>query len=149
MEIRVGCKLRYEAPVPTAFIFQIEAAKADSQTVVQESLLLPAGATSDLYVDPVTMTRKVRTFLGPGPVEVDYEATVNVDAAGFDPVQVSEFDFAQLPLEYVEYLAASRYCPSDVFHQVGLRNIRQLATWAYTRDGDLRLDLQDDHVHQR
>ena len=81
MEIRVGCKLRYEMAASTAFVFQIEAAKADSQIVMSESLTLPAGSASDLYVDPVTLTRKVRTFLGPGPVEVVYEATVGVDAS--------------------------------------------------------------------
>ena len=126
MEINVGCKLRYETAEPTAFIFQIEAAKADSQTVMQEMLTLPPGSASDLYVDPVTLTRKVRTFLGPGPVEVVYEATVGVDASGFDPAQVPEFDFAQLPLEYVEYLAASRYCPSDVFTKLAFEAFGKL-----------------------
>jgi transglutaminase-like putative cysteine protease len=126
MEINVGCRLRYETTEATAFIFQIEAAKADSQTVMQEMLTLPPGSVSDLYVDPVTLTRKVRTFLGPGPVEVVYEATVGVDASGFDPAQVMEFDFAQLPLEYVEYLAASRYCPSDVFTKLAFETFGQL-----------------------
>ena len=115
MEITVGCKLRCEMTEPTAFVFQIEAAKADSQIVSSEGLTLPPGATSNTYVDPVTLTRKVRTFLGPSAAELIYEATVGVDATGFDRVEVLEFDFAQLPMEYLEYLAASRYCPSDTF----------------------------------
>jgi len=126
MEIKVGCKLRYEMAEPTAFVFQIEAAKADSQTVKNESLTLPPVSASDLYVDPITLTRKVRTFLGPGPVEVVYEATVDVDASGFDPAQVSEFDFAQLPMEYLEYLAASRYCPSDIFTKLAFETFGKL-----------------------
>ena len=84
------------------------------------------GSTSDLYVDPVTLTRKVRTFLGPGPAEVIYEATVDVDATGFDPAQVLEFDFAQLPMEYLEYLAASRYCPSDTFTKLAFETFGTL-----------------------
>jgi transglutaminase-like putative cysteine protease len=115
MEIKVACKLRYEMSEPTAFVFQIEAAKADSQIVKIESLTFSTGSGWDLYVDPVTLTRKVRTVLGPGPVEAVYEATVEVDAAVFEPAHVSEFDFGQLPMEYLEYLAASRYCPSDTF----------------------------------
>src|SRR5688572_13654064 len=115
MEIQVGCTLRYEMTEPTGFVLQIEAAKADSQIVKSESLTLPTGSTSDLYVDPVTLTRKVRTVLGPGAAEVIYEATVDVDPTGFDPAQVSEFDFAQLPMQYLEYLAASRCSPSDPF----------------------------------
>jgi hypothetical protein len=118
MELKVGCRLRYLMPQATAFVFQIEAAKADSQVVKSESLTIPSGsprAAVDSYADPVTLTRKVRTFLGPGPVEVFYEATVDVELAGFDPARVLEFDFADLPMEYLEYLAPSRYCPSDTF----------------------------------
>ena len=118
MEIRVGCKLRYEMAESTAFVFQIEAAKADSQIVKSEVLTIPSrlkGATPDTYSDPVTLNRKVRAFLGPGTVDVMYEATVDVDATGFDPSQVQEFDFADLPMEYLDYVAPSRYCPSDTF----------------------------------
>jgi transglutaminase-like putative cysteine protease len=115
VEMKIGCKLRYEMTEATAFVFQIEAAKADSQTVREERLIFPADAASDVYADPVTLTRKVRVVLGPGPAEVVYDAAVDVDATAFDPAQVLEFDFADLPLEYLEYLAASRYCPSDIF----------------------------------
>jgi transglutaminase-like putative cysteine protease len=115
MEIKVGCKLRYEASVRTPFVFQIEAAKGDSQIVKSETLALPAGQASDAYCDPGTLTRKVRATLGPGAVEVVYQATVDVDTTGFDPTQVLEFDFAHLPMEYLEYIAPSRYCPSDSF----------------------------------
>jgi len=118
MELKVGCRLRYLMPQATAFVFQIEAAKADSQVVKSESLTIPSGsprAAVDAYADPVTLTRKVRAFLGPGPIEVLYEATVDVEPAGLDPAGVLEFDFADLPMEYLEYLAPSRYCPSDTF----------------------------------
>jgi transglutaminase-like putative cysteine protease len=118
MEIKVGCRLRYETSAPTPFVFQIEAAKGDSQTVESETLTLPSnssGPAPDAYCDPVTLTRKVRSTLGPGPVEVVYQATVEVDTTGFDPSRVLEFDFAQLPMEYLEYIAPSRYCPSDTF----------------------------------
>ncbi|MET1045923.1 MAG: transglutaminase family protein [Hyphomicrobium sp.] len=118
MEMKVGCRLRYEITEPTQFVFLIEAAKADSQIVKSESLRIPInslGTGYDIYSDPVTMTRKVRALLGAGTVEVSYEATVEVNAAEFDPATVSEFEFANLPLEYLEYLAPSRYCPSDTF----------------------------------
>lgn len=115
MEIKVSCKLRYITNAPVPFVFQIEVAKADAQVVRDEILTLPSGAVSDTYCDPVTMTRKVRTVLGPGPVEVLYSAIADIDASAFDPGQVCEFDFVNLPLEYLEYLAPSRYCPSDTF----------------------------------
>ena len=115
MEIKVSCKLKYVTKAATPFVFQIEVAKADAQVVKDEILTVPAGATVDTYCDPVTMTRKVRTVLGPGPVEVLYSAIADIDASAFDPAAVKEFDFIKLPLEYLDYLSPSRYCPSDVF----------------------------------
>lgn len=115
MEIKVSCRLRYVVRTATAFVFQLEAANADAQNINNEILTLPPGARFDTYREPVTMTRKVRTVLGPGPVEVLYSASVEVDGGEFDPNRVMEFDFLNLPLEYLEYLAPSRYCPSDTF----------------------------------
>ena len=115
MEIKVSCRLCYDVPVATAFIFQIEAAKADAQIINSEMLTLPPGAKFDTYCDPVTMTRKFRTVLGPGAVQVLYSASADVDGSEFDPDSVLEFDFIDLPLEYLEYLSPSRYCPSDTF----------------------------------
>jgi Transglutaminase-like superfamily len=115
MEIKVSCRVCYDVPVATAFIFQIEAAKADAQIINNEVLTLPPGAKFDTYCDPVTMTRKFRTVLGPGAVQVLYSASADVGGSEFDPDSVLEFDFMDLPLEYLEYLSPSRYCPSDTF----------------------------------
>jgi transglutaminase-like putative cysteine protease len=144
MEISVGCRLRYDMAQPTYFIFQIEAARADGQMVKTETLRLPptvSGTGYEIYCDPVTMTRKVRALLGPGPVEVVYEATVDVDATGFDPADVREFDFAALPMDYLDDLAPSRYCPSDTFtefaHQTfgdcprGHVRVSKIADWIF------------------
>jgi transglutaminase-like putative cysteine protease len=118
MNINVGCRLRYEIAQSTGFVFQIEAAKADSQIVRSEALTMPVSAASavyKIYVDPVTMTRKVVAMLGPGPIEVVYQATVEVDSSGVDPARVDEFEFNALPMQFLEYIAPSRYCPSDTF----------------------------------
>ncbi len=144
MEISVGARLRYSMAQPTWFIFQIEAAKADSQIVLHERLQLPpnaAGTSYEVYCDPVTMTRKVRALLGPGPVEVTYDATVDIDASGFDPLHVREFDFANLPMAYLDYITPSRYCPSDTFtdfaHDTfgacprGHQRVTAIADWVY------------------
>ena len=42
MEIKVSCRLCYDIPVATAFIFQIQAAKADAQIINNEVLTLPS-----------------------------------------------------------------------------------------------------------
>jgi transglutaminase-like putative cysteine protease len=144
MEFSVGCRLRYEMARPTQFIFLIEACKADSQVVKSETLALAGGkgsGTFEAYCDPVTMTRKVRTELGPGPVEVVYEATVDIDGSGFDPASVNEFDFAKLPMEYLDYITPSRYCPSDTFTEFahktfgavprGHQRLTAISDWIY------------------
>ena len=130
MDITVGCKLGYIIKEPTYFIFQIEAAKADSQIVQSETLSLPpnkAGIGYEAYVDPISLTRRIRCLLGPGQVEVDYQATVSVDTGGFDPATVREFYFHELPLSYVDYLTPSRFCPSDVFTDFAFEQFGALA----------------------
>jgi hypothetical protein len=54
MEIKVGCRLRYETSAPTPFVFQIEAAKGDSQIVKSETLALPF----PLYVPGRVVTQR-------------------------------------------------------------------------------------------
>lgn len=118
MEISVGCRLRYTAEQSTYFIFQILAAKADNQVVKSENLVLPPNTLAtgyETYIDPITSTRKIRALLGPGPVEVYYEATVDVDTGGIDPASVQEYDFANLPMNVLDDITPSRYCPSDTF----------------------------------
>ena len=148
MEINVGCKLRYQMAQPTGFVFLIEAAKADSQRVLWEELLIPAGSAATAYAsysDPVTLTRKVRTMLDAGPVEVSYRATVDVDTTGFDPQSVHEFDFATMPMEFLEYIAPSRYCPSDTFTEFagnefgglprGYQRVQAITDWIHHNIG--------------
>lgn len=118
MEISVGCKLAYSLAEPTYFILKIEAANADSQTVVHENLVLPAdarGGQHEIYTDPITATRKVRCLLGPGDVAINYDATVRVAATAVHPGAVGEFAFGELPMDCFDYLVPSRYCPSDLF----------------------------------
>ena len=118
MDLTVGCKLRYTLATPTGFVFQIEAAKADGQIVGNEAMVIPGGAANayySVYTSPIPKTRILRTVLGPGPVEIHYEAHVRVENSLVEPSLVQEFDFANLPMEYLEYLSPSRYCPSDTF----------------------------------
>ena len=63
MHVSAGCTLRYTLDKETGFVFQIEAAKADRQTVLSEMLSLPASAGTAVYAayeDPVTRTRVIR-----------------------------------------------------------------------------------------
>jgi transglutaminase-like putative cysteine protease len=130
MDINVECRLDYDVEQPTSFIFQIEAAKADGQVIKSESLALPpnsAGLGYEEYVDPISLTRRIRCLLGPGRLQVAYRATVSVDTAGFQPSVVREFEFQQLPMSCVDYLTPSRYCPSDTFTEFAHAQFGHLA----------------------
>lgn len=118
MDISVGCELSYSLSEPTFFVFQIEAANADSQTVLRETLSFTGpvhAGRSEAYRDPITATRKLKCLLGPGDVAVRYDAMVRVSATLDDPAAVGEIPFGDLPMDCLEELVPSRYCPSDLF----------------------------------
>ena len=120
MAVSVECTLRYTLAEETGFVFQIQAAAAEKQTISKEAISIPICASNAFftaYTDPVTCSRVIRAMLGPGDVEVNYKATVNIDPTNFDPYKVEEFEFTDLPMQYLTYLAPSRYCPSDVFSE--------------------------------
>ena len=129
MDMTVGCQLSYTLDQLTGFIFQIEVAKAEGQYVTSESLVIPGGSANSSYVaytDFNTATRKIRTLIGPGSVDIYYEATVNLNKTGVDPRTVWEFDFVELPMELLEYLAPSRYCASDTFTSFASRTFGEV-----------------------
>ncbi len=127
MIVNVGCKLEYETTQPTAFLFQIEAAYADGQTILTENTMLPFGCRFEAIVDPVTRSRIVRTVLGPGLVQIGYEASVETLGVADAPGAVSEIDFMTLPAEALPYLMPSRYCPSDTFTEFASSSFGGLA----------------------
>jgi transglutaminase-like putative cysteine protease len=129
VEMSVGCQLRYNVPAPTYCVFKIEAANTSSQRVQSEVIELPFGSCSnnDSYVAPVTANRYKRVLLPSGPIEITYRAEVEVDTTGFDPNAVSEFAFGDLPMDALEFVAPSRYCPSDTFTQFAFDTFGQLA----------------------
>lgn len=141
MRFTVGCELKYRLAEPCGFAFQIEAAKADGQQVIAERLNLPESAKPDLYADPVSLNRVIRTVLPKGDVTISYQAHVTLDETAFDPGQVSEYDFTTLPMEYLTYLAPSRYCPSDLFTDFAFQQFGNL------RRGHQRVSAVAEWVH--
>lgn len=115
MDIQVGCQLEYETTSATAFIFQIEAVRAEGQNIIQEQLGLPRNCKFDASVDPVTHNRMIRAVLGPGVIKIRYESLVQTAGIADAVFDVAEIDFMDLPGETLPFLAPSRYCPSDTF----------------------------------
>jgi len=126
MQISVACTLRYTLAEETGFVFQIQSAMTENQTISSEAISIPVSSGKRFftaYTDPVTLTRVIRCMLGPGDIEVGYQAAVNLESIKLDPGEVDEFEFTELPMEYLTYLAPSRYCPSDVFSEFAFQTL--------------------------
>jgi transglutaminase-like putative cysteine protease len=128
MDINIGCQLEYETTSATAFIFQIEAVRADGQNIIEERLGLPRSSKFDASEDPVTHTRMIRSVLGPGLIKIRYESLVQTAGIADAAFDVAEIDFMDLPGEALPFLAPSRYCPSDTFTEFSFATFGRVAS---------------------
>ncbi|HET9511703.1 MAG TPA: transglutaminase family protein, partial [Sphingomonas sp.] len=93
---------------------QVEAAAIPEQTIVEAHLDV---SRSDHFARvPAQDMIGERIWLRVvGRMAVDYRATVRVERLLADIASLPAVPFHQLPGETVQYLMASRYCPSDLF----------------------------------
>ena len=107
--------LEYEVigPHGADFIFNIHAARTEHQTILREQLTLNQPVNTDIATDPATSTRWMRLQARPGPLQIRYEACLDVKHHLADPATLQEMDIAHLPLEVLPYIYPSRYCQSD------------------------------------
>lgn len=114
MKLSIRTHLDYQFAEPTDILLQIEAAAIPEQAIEAAHIdLSPCDhfarvAAQDLIGDRIWLRAS-------GRFTVDYTSTVSInrrlDACG----QLEKVPPHQLPGETVQYLMASRYCPSDEF----------------------------------
>jgi transglutaminase-like putative cysteine protease len=121
MRFSVSSRLEYEVQTPAVFILNIEAAALRNQRILSESLRLTPAVALDRHEVPGSGTRFVRASLPPGPFEVAYDGTIELDMHDADPATVPEMAVAALPLEVMPYLNPSRYCQSDLLARFAQR----------------------------
>jgi transglutaminase-like putative cysteine protease len=116
----VGCAFVYELADAAPALFQVAPRMGESVDVLRESWELdppaPLVELSDLYGNRIR-----RAQLEPGVSRIRYDATVEV------PMRPDEMDasagqhpIAELPVEALHYLLASRYCESDLLAPAAL-----------------------------
>jgi transglutaminase-like putative cysteine protease len=105
----------------TDFIFNIHAAHTERQVVLQEDLQISPQVPWRIETDPTTQNRYLRLSTGPGPLRVDYSATVDLLHHVAEPADIPEVPVAQLPASVLGYLYPSRYCQSDRLHRLAMR----------------------------
>jgi transglutaminase-like putative cysteine protease len=136
--------LRYEiAESPADFVFNVHAAQTASQTVVTELLTTVPSVGHHVHVDPVTATRYLRARAEPGPFELLYSASVDIDHHRESPARLEEVPIARIPPQVLPYIYPSRYCPSDVMRRYANREFGHL------RPGYWRVVAIHDWVRQR
>ncbi|MDP3540760.1 MAG: transglutaminase family protein [Azonexus sp.] len=114
VRIQFGIDLHYELIYPgTDFVFNIHAAQTASQLVISEQLQISQPVVSTIQTNPHTLARYLRLTAGPGPLNINYQATLDIDHHVGDPDTIGETPIAKLPLSALNYIYPSRYCQSD------------------------------------
>lgn len=113
MRFSVGCEIGYELRSQSTLIFNIGAMQGGRQRIISERLTITPELVADEKAASDTGNRYVRLTAGPGPVQLRYEAEVDLAPIHDMPGDIAEVPVALLPLETLTYLNPSRYCPSD------------------------------------
>ena len=108
----VDCTLAYQVDGASEFVFLIHAANGNSQTVLEEQLVVEPPTPFHAYVDPHSGNRFLRLEAQPGSFSVNYRALVERLAKLPDP-DAPEVAVRHIPDELLRFLMPTRYCESD------------------------------------
>lgn len=129
VRLRFSISLNYEIlDRPADFIFNIQAAHTDCQTVLNESLLVSQSVPTTIHYDPVLRHRLLRLRAEPGLLGISYQAEVNIRHHQEAPEKIRELPIAELPTEVLPYLYPSRYCESDKLTLIANQEFGHLPT---------------------
>lgn len=114
MKLNVRSQIIYDYQPETEIIVSVQAAVSPDQTVLWEQLTItPEFSVLQDRADP-RGERRFRARVG-GEVTIGYEALVD-NGRRIELVSgLPQHTWAELPAETLQYLTASRYCPSDLF----------------------------------
>ena len=122
------------------FIFNVHAAHTPRQTVSGEQLSISQPVPTEIHTDALTGNRTLRLRALPGPLQLSYLATLDLQHHFADPMQLPEVPVCRLPPEVIGYLYPSRYCQSDRLGRLAIR------TFGGLRQGHARVQAIRDWV---
>ena len=140
MKLRVRSELVFDFPPYTEIIASIHAATSDDQTVLSETLHLSPFAPVVQDDADARGERRFRATLS-GETTIVYEALVDNGARIAIPPNLRQNTWTELPREALQYLTASRYCPSDMFMRFAHREFGGIA------EGGARVLAVIDWIH--
>lgn len=139
--INVACKLDYTVKGPTSFVFSIVPAKTDFQQLLHEALTITPYIPAEWIEVGDYGSRLIRLQVQPGPLTVDYNASVKLMAVVDQATPLEEIHFGALPPDILPYLNPSRYCESDRLGNfaykefgnlpLGYERVKGIADWVY------------------
>ena len=139
----INCSLEYAVQGATEFLFNVQTVATPQQCIQHESLWIDGIETYTEHIEPLFGSRFVRGRADSGTVCMHYSAGLNVLQATADPRHIDELDVAALPIETLQFLSPSRYCPSDRMYDLALREFGAMLR------GYARVDAVCDWVHAR
>nr|WP_297524068.1 transglutaminase family protein [uncultured Roseateles sp.] len=95
------------------FVFNIQPAHTAAQRVLQERVVLTPDVPWRSETIASTRNRLLRVRAPQGAFHLTYTASVSIDHGIADPAFIEECPIDALPVEFLTYLAPSRYCESD------------------------------------
>ena len=140
VRIQFAIDLQYDILYPgTDFVFNIHAAQTASQLVISEQLTISQPVVSTVQTNPSTYARYLRLTGAAGPLNINYQATLDIKHHVAEPESIGETPVAKLPLSALTYIYPSRYCQSDRLSLLamkefghlpkGYRRVEAIQTW--------------------
>lgn len=113
MRYNLGCRLSYRTQAEEPLVFNIEVQRFGHQYVEYEDLRITPYLPVERWTMPESGNRYFRVNAAPGPLLVEYIATVHWQPELHDPQGIREVPLARMPLWLFPHLYPSRYCQSD------------------------------------
>ncbi len=114
MTFKVFSELSYKVYMPSTFLFNIEAAQNNGQTIIEEQLTTNIACELETLVSPLGIRFIRTTIKEPQDFIVTYSATVTTHHQLIDEQHTDAFTaLSNIQPEVLPYLFPSRYCQSD------------------------------------
>jgi transglutaminase-like putative cysteine protease len=121
----IDCELDYEVQQQSLFVFNLGVPSTPTQRVVAERMSTSPPHPLDEFRDEAGRNRFVRLDVPPGPFNIRYLATVEVEPPDCDEL-ARETPLPELPGQLLSYVQGSRYCEVEAIYSFAVRKFGNL-----------------------
>ena len=128
MKFKVYSELSYEVFSPTTFIFNIQAAKSESQIIISESIIVTPAIKFEEFTLKNSGTRFVKMVVEKVQFfTIIYQAEVDVCYTIYDEkVLLKSIPIINLNNEVLPFISPSRHCESDKLSEFAMKEFGYL-----------------------